>query len=172
MEAQNSSASFWRNRHRLFCFFRGGGGGVPSRMCLRRQIRLWAATLPVSAAAEWSSKPAQALPKSRLLDARGSLPEICGWLRASRYKFPLRVCWSGWCASFPAEEETVQRLGGGGVMSSSTLPYYVCPHACVSDPSRPEGGRFGWWGQERSHGALPSAPRQPLALTLLPDSNN
>lgn len=81
-------------------------------MCLRRQIRLWAATLPVSAAAKWSSKPAQAMPKSRLLDACGCLPEIYGWLRASPYKFHLRVCWSGWCASFPAEEETVQRLGG------------------------------------------------------------
>lgn len=61
-------------------------------------------------------------------DACGCLPEICGWLQASRYKFHLRVCSSGWCASFPAEEETVQRWGGGNVIHAALL--CLSPRLC------------------------------------------
>lgn len=113
-----------------FIFFWGRGGGVPPGCasddkfdCGQRHFL-------------FRRQPSGVLSRRRPCRRRGCwmLVGVCqkyaaGCEPQNRYKFHLRVCWSCWCASFPAEEETVQRLGGGGNVIHAAL-LCLSPRLC------------------------------------------
>lgn len=92
----------------------------------------------------FSSNPSEALRQRRRYRSHGcwTLVGVCHRLAAGCNtvcpNLRVCVCAAGALPSPQRRERCSVRGVWGGWVMSSTPPYYVCPHACVSDPSGPK----------------------------------